>query len=143
MASFFCGRSLAAFGRNYDGSSFHFGNLSLRPFQMHATRSFVYHFLRWSLHLENENMHTLVHSRHFHRSSCITSNDNNDTPCYTTHTSSSSSQCLQTEMDLAADFAAISPSDVTQAQAEVVLVGCGAPNRGMGWYHAVQMLEGR
>ena len=28
-------------------------------------------------------------------------------------------------------------------QAEVVLVGCGAPDRGMGWYHAVQMLEGR
>ena len=28
-------------------------------------------------------------------------------------------------------------------QAEVVLVGCGAPNRGMGWYHATQMLEGR
>lgn len=28
-------------------------------------------------------------------------------------------------------------------QAEVVLVGCGAPNRGMGWYHAVQMLENR
>jgi hypothetical protein len=28
-------------------------------------------------------------------------------------------------------------------QAEVVLVGCGAPNRGMGWYHAIQMLEGR
>jgi len=28
-------------------------------------------------------------------------------------------------------------------QSEVVLVGCGAPNRGMGWYHAVQMLEGR
>ncbi|KAL3777763.1 hypothetical protein ACHAW5_004986 [Stephanodiscus triporus] len=28
-------------------------------------------------------------------------------------------------------------------RAEVVLVGCGAPNRGMGWYHAVQMLEGR
>ena len=26
-------------------------------------------------------------------------------------------------------------------QAEVVLVGCGAPNRGMGWYHAVQMLD--
>ena len=24
-----------------------------------------------------------------------------------------------------------------------MLVGCGAPNRGMGWYHAVQMLEGR
>ncbi|KAK1737707.1 putative dehydrogenase [Skeletonema marinoi] len=31
----------------------------------------------------------------------------------------------------------------TAGQAEVVLVGCGAPNRGMGWYHAVQMLEGR
>jgi len=28
-------------------------------------------------------------------------------------------------------------------QCEMVLVGCGAPNRGMGWYHAVQMLEGR
>jgi hypothetical protein len=28
-------------------------------------------------------------------------------------------------------------------QAEVVLVGCGAPNRGMGWYHAIQMLEQR
>jgi len=25
-------------------------------------------------------------------------------------------------------------------QAEVVLVGCGCPLRGMGWYHAVQML---
>ncbi|KAL7564047.1 hypothetical protein ACA910_006953 [Epithemia clementina (nom. ined.)] len=28
-------------------------------------------------------------------------------------------------------------------QAEVILVGCGAPNRGMGWYHAVQMLENK
>lgn len=28
-------------------------------------------------------------------------------------------------------------------QAEVILVGCGAPNRGMGWYHAIQMLEGK
>jgi len=28
-------------------------------------------------------------------------------------------------------------------QSEVALVGCGAPNRGMGWYHAIQMLEGR
>ena len=28
-------------------------------------------------------------------------------------------------------------------QAEVVLVGCGAPNRGMGWYHGVQMLENK
>jgi len=27
-------------------------------------------------------------------------------------------------------------------QAEVILVGCGCPLRGMGWYHAVQMLGG-
>ncbi|KAL3775031.1 hypothetical protein ACHAWO_007216 [Cyclotella atomus] len=27
-------------------------------------------------------------------------------------------------------------------QAEVILVGCGMPLRGMGWYHAVQMLGG-
>uniref|UniRef100_A0A7S0C0P5 Gfo/Idh/MocA-like oxidoreductase N-terminal domain-containing protein n=1 Tax=Proboscia inermis TaxID=420281 RepID=A0A7S0C0P5_9STRA len=26
-------------------------------------------------------------------------------------------------------------------QVEVVMVGCGAPNRGMGWYHAVQMID--
>mmetsp|Transcript_421 Transcript_421/g.532 ORF Transcript_421/g.532 Transcript_421/m.532 type:complete len:375 (+) Transcript_421:139-1263(+) len=30
----------------------------------------------------------------------------------------------------------------SKAQAEVVLVGCGCPLRGMGWYHAVQMLGG-
>ena len=52
--------------------------------------------------------------------------------------------------NLAKDFDDTSPEDVTPSssgakvgQAEVVLVGCGAPNRGMGWYHAVQMLEGR
>ena len=28
-------------------------------------------------------------------------------------------------------------------QAEVVLVGCGAPNRGMGWYHGIQMVENK
>jgi predicted dehydrogenase len=28
-------------------------------------------------------------------------------------------------------------------ECEVVLVGCGAPNRGMGWYHAVQMIKGK
>jgi predicted dehydrogenase len=28
-------------------------------------------------------------------------------------------------------------------QAEVILVGCGQPNKGMGWYHGIQMLEGR
>ncbi len=50
-------------------------------------------------------------------------------------------------IDLAADFEAVGPEDVLSGakvgQAEVVLVGCGAPNRGMGWYHAIQMLEGR
>ena len=28
------------------------------------------------------------------------------------------------------------------ATCDVVLVGCGVPKRGMGWYHAKQMLEG-
>lgn len=39
---------------------------------------------------------------------------------------------------------AFTPSMVAHAeegQAEVILVGCGLPNRGMGWYHAVQMLD--
>jgi len=63
---------------------------------------------------------------------------------------------VDTAADLvASDFENVSPADVTPesdatvrggagaGQAEVVLVGCGAPNRGMGWYHAIQMLEGR
>ncbi|KAL3941058.1 MAG: hypothetical protein SGBAC_004516 [Bacillariaceae sp.] len=29
----------------------------------------------------------------------------------------------------------------SEGQAEVILVGCGQPNKGMGWYHAIQMLE--
>ncbi len=28
----------------------------------------------------------------------------------------------------------------SENQAEVILIGCGCPLRGMGWYHAVQML---
>ena len=28
-------------------------------------------------------------------------------------------------------------------QCEVVLVGCGAPKRGMGWYHGEQLLKGK
>ena len=28
-------------------------------------------------------------------------------------------------------------------QCEVVLVGCGCPKRGMGWYHAVQMIKNK
>jgi len=32
-------------------------------------------------------------------------------------------------------------SAAVEGQAEIVLVGCGAPNRGMGWYHATQMLD--
>lgn len=38
----------------------------------------------------------------------------------------------------------VTPTQIASAeegQAEVILVGCGAPNRGMGWYHAVQMLD--
>jgi len=31
----------------------------------------------------------------------------------------------------------------TSNTAEVILVGCGAPDKGMGWYHAVQMLDGK
>ena len=64
---------------------------------------------------------------------------------------SQSSSSKTSSQDLAKDFEDTSPDDVTPptsggakvGQAEVVLVGCGAPNRGMGWYHAVQMLEGR
>ncbi|KAL7448186.1 hypothetical protein ACHAWC_000427 [Mediolabrus comicus] len=62
--------------------------------------------------------------------------------------SSPSSESSTTKKDLAKDFEDVAPSDVLPGgaktgQAEVVLVGCGAPNRGMGWYHAIQMLEGR
>ena len=28
------------------------------------------------------------------------------------------------------------------AETETILVGCGAPKRGMGWFHALQMLNG-
>jgi predicted dehydrogenase len=31
----------------------------------------------------------------------------------------------------------------TSKQASVVLVGCGAPLKSMGWYHAMQLLDGR
>lgn len=34
----------------------------------------------------------------------------------------------------------VSSATPAKDQAEVVLVGCGCPLRGMGWYHAVQML---
>ena len=34
-------------------------------------------------------------------------------------------------------------ANAKEGQAEVVLVGCGAPNRGMGWYHGIQMVEDR
>ncbi|GKY98819.1 hypothetical protein MPSEU_000838000 [Mayamaea pseudoterrestris] len=32
---------------------------------------------------------------------------------------------------------------MTSHQCEVVLIGCGAPNRGMGWYHGEQLLKGK
>ena len=31
----------------------------------------------------------------------------------------------------------------SSTQCEVVLVGCGAPGRGMGWYHAEQLLKNK
>ena len=34
-------------------------------------------------------------------------------------------------------------AEAGEKQCEVVLVGCGAPKRGMGWYHAVQMLNNK
>eukprot|EP00591_Stephanopyxis_turris_P011109 CAMPEP_0195516636 /NCGR_PEP_ID=MMETSP0794_2-20130614/8147_1 /TAXON_ID=515487 /ORGANISM="Stephanopyxis turris, Strain CCMP 815" /LENGTH=402 /DNA_ID=CAMNT_0040645283 /DNA_START=60 /DNA_END=1268 /DNA_ORIENTATION=- len=40
-------------------------------------------------------------------------------------------------------FGGTTKVDAKAGQSEVVLVGCGAPNRGMGWYHGIQMLEGR
>lgn len=52
---------------------------------------------------------------------------------------SPSELCVSKTEDIAADVA----TGAKEGQAEVVLVGCGAPNRGMGWYHAIQMLEGR
>lgn len=33
--------------------------------------------------------------------------------------------------------------NAAEGQAEVVLVGCGAPNRGMGWYHGIQLIENK
>jgi len=34
-----------------------------------------------------------------------------------------------------------SATSLANSQASVVLVGCGAPNRGMGWYHAIQLID--
>jgi len=34
----------------------------------------------------------------------------------------------------------VSDAKAEPGQAEVILVGCGAPLRGMGWYHAVQLI---
>ena len=33
------------------------------------------------------------------------------------------------------------PAAAGDGQCEVVLVGCGAPKRGMGWYHAEQLMK--
>ena len=33
------------------------------------------------------------------------------------------------------------PATAGDGQCEVVLVGCGAPKRGMGWYHAEQLMK--
>jgi len=34
-------------------------------------------------------------------------------------------------------------SNLTEEQCEIVLIGCGSPLRGMGWYHAMQLLKGK
>jgi len=34
-------------------------------------------------------------------------------------------------------------ANLTEEQCEVVLIGCGSPLRGMGWYHAMQLLKGK
>eukprot|EP00571_Detonula_confervacea_P012845 CAMPEP_0172301698 /NCGR_PEP_ID=MMETSP1058-20130122/3539_1 /TAXON_ID=83371 /ORGANISM="Detonula confervacea, Strain CCMP 353" /LENGTH=75 /DNA_ID=CAMNT_0013011913 /DNA_START=88 /DNA_END=312 /DNA_ORIENTATION=+ len=52
--------------------------------------------------------------------------------------SSRSSSPLRVATDIK-EAAAADLAGAKDGQAEVVLVGCGAPNRGMGWYHAVQM----
>jgi uncharacterized protein YbjT (DUF2867 family) len=53
-------------------------------------------------------------------------------------------QASQTRAASSSAFApSLSALAAEKGQAEVVLVGCGAPNRGMGWYHAIQMLEKR
>ena len=61
-----------------------------------------------------------------------------------TSTSTSAAKKIEEGFDNTSPADVLSSSSGAKAgQAEVVLVGCGAPNRGMGWYHAVQMLEGR
>ena len=61
-----------------------------------------------------------------------------------TSTSASAAKKIEEGFDNTSSADVLAPSSGAKAgQAEVVLVGCGAPNRGMGWYHAVQMLEGR
>jgi predicted dehydrogenase len=35
------------------------------------------------------------------------------------------------------------PAEAGDGQCEVVLVGCGAPKRGMGWYHAEQLMKNK
>ena len=39
-------------------------------------------------------------------------------------------------------YAAVTRLRGGEAKCNVVLVGCGVPKRGMGWYHAKQMLDG-
>jgi len=34
-----------------------------------------------------------------------------------------------------------SATSIASSQVSVVLVGCGVPNRGMGWYHAIQLID--
>lgn len=60
-------------------------------------------------------------------------------------TSRSAAYVTRPAFSVTRTMSAFSKSDVSlmaeKGQAEVVLVGCGAPNRGMGWYHGLQMVE--
>ena len=59
----------------------------------------------------------------------------------TSSKTSSNTKSIGTKTNITSDMATQAFPD--ENQAEVVLIGCGAPNRGMGWWHAVQMLKGQ
>jgi len=46
-----------------------------------------------------------------------------------------------TKMTLSTQKIQTSFTRLASSKASVVLVGCGAPNRGMGWYHAIQLID--
>jgi len=59
------------------------------------------------------------------------------------HPLTPSAGALSHYYSVARSFTSTTSLSNSKTKAEVILVGCGAPDRGMGWYHAVQMLDGR